>query len=307
MSDFRALGKELSNWGRWGPDDQLGTLNHITPGRRAASAGLARTGRVFPLAIDIGRPGIQRAGGVRSNPVHLMRLTPVDAIDPLHGTCIADDHISMPLQSTTQWDGLGHVGYDDYLWNGVPASSITTLSGSPRLSIDRVAQAGIAGRGVLLDIARLTGVERMTAGDIITPEMLDAAEAAQGVTVGAGDILLLRTGWIAHFTRDGDAEAYWRGAPGIGLECARWLHARDVAAIASDNWGVEASPADRSGGLPVHPVLIRDMGMTLGEIFDLDALAQDCADDGVWDCFLAAPPLRVIGGVGTPVTPLAIK
>ncbi len=305
--DFRALGAELSNWGRWGKADRIGTLNHITPERRAAAARLARTGKLFDLAIDISRPGIQRAAGVRSNPVHLMRLTPLDKIDPLHNTCIADDHISMPLQSTTQWDGLGHVGYDDMLYNDVPASSITTLGGSLELSIHQVAAAGIAGLGVLLDIAALLGVERLAAGQVITPDQLEAAEARQGVRVGAGDILLVRTGWLRHWTLDGDAEAYWRGAPGIGLDCARWLHTREVAAIASDNWGVESSPADRSGGLPVHPVLIRDMGMTLGEIFSLDALAADCADDGVWEFFFTAPPLKVVGGVGTPVTPLAIK
>lgn len=307
MSDFRAVGAALSNTGRWGANDRIGTLNHITPDRRAAAAQLARTGRVFDLGIEIGRPGIQRVGGVRSNPVHLMRLTPLDHIDPLHNTCLADDHISMPLQSVTQWDGLGHVGYDDMLYNDIPASSITTLEGSRELSIHQVAAAGIAGRGVLVDVARLLGIERMAAGDVITPDMLDAAERAQGVSVGAGDIVLVRTGWITHFTVDGDAEAYWRGEPGIGLDVARWLHARDVAAIASDNWGVETSPADRSGGLPVHPVLIRDMGMTLGEIFQLEDLAADCAGDGVWDFFFVAPPLKVVGGVGSPITPLAIK
>lgn len=307
MIDFRALGAELSNGGRWGADDRIGTLNYITPKRRAAAARLAHTGRLFDLGIEISRPGIQRAGGVRSNPVHLMRLTPVDRIDPLHNTCIADDHISMPLQSVTQWDGLGHVGYDDLLYNGVPASSITTLDGSRELSIHQIAAAGIAGRGVLLDIARLLGVARMAAGEIVTPDILDRAMAAQGVTVGAGDILLMRTGWITLYTQEHDAEAYWRGEPGIGLDVARWLHHRQVAAIASDNWGVEVSPPDRSGGLPVHPVLIRDMGMTLGEIFHLEDLAADCATDGVWEFLFVAPPLKVVGGVGTPVTPLAIK
>jgi kynurenine formamidase len=159
----------------------------------------------------------------------------------------------------------------------------------------------------LLDIARLNGVARLAAGEAITSGMLEAAEEKQGVRVGAGDILLFRTGWLSHFTLDGDADAYWRGAPGIDLDCCRWLYDREVAAIASDNWGIESSPPDRSGGQPVHPVLIRDMGMTLGEIFDLDALAADCASDGVWEFFLTAPPLRVVGGVGTPVTPLAIK
>jgi kynurenine formamidase len=236
-----------------------------------------------------------------------MQLTPLDLRDDPDHVCISDDYITMPLQSVTQWDGLGHVGYDDRLYNDVPASSITTLGGSPRLSIHRIAEKGVVGRGVLLDIAALQDVERLEAGFRITPEMLEAAEARQGVQVGAGDILLVRTGWIRHFTVERQPEPFWKGEPGIALECAEWLHKREVAAIASDNWGVEASPADRSGGLPCHSVLIRDMGMTLGEIFDLDVLAADCAADGVWDFFFTAPPLKVVNGVGTPITPLAIK
>ena len=101
---------------------------------------------------------------------------------------------------------------------------------------------------------------------------------------------------------------FWDGAAGLTLECAEWLHARDVAAVCSDNWGVERrDPTEVNSGLPLHCVLIRDMGMTLGEIFMLDALAEDCAKDGVWEFFFSAPPLKVVGGVGTPITPLAIK
>ena len=306
-SAFRDVGRALSNWGRWGADDQLGTLNHITPERTAAAARLARTGRLFDLGICAMKNGIQRKDGVRRNPLHLMQLTPLDMRDDPEHVCISDDYITMPLQSVTQWDGLGHVGYDDRLYNDVPASSITTLGGSPRLSIHRIAEKGVVGRGVLLDIAGLHGVERLEAGFRILPEALERAEAQQGVRVGPGDILLVRTGWIRHFTVDNDVEPFWRGEPGIGLECAAWLHGREVAAIASDNWGVEVSPPDRSGGLPCHSVLIRDMGMTLGEIFDLDALAADCRQDGVWEGFFTAPPLKVLNGVGSPITPLLIK
>jgi kynurenine formamidase len=307
MQDFREVGRRLSNWGRWGTEDQLGTLNHITAGRIAAASRLARTGKLFDLGICIMRNGIQRKDGIRRNPLHMMQLTPLDLRDDPNHVCISDDYIIMPLQSVTQWDGLAHVGYDDRLYNDIPASSITTLNGSPLLSIHRIAEKGVAGRGVLLDIAALHGVDRLDAGFRILPHMLEGAEARQNVHVGAGDILLVRTGWIRHFTVDHAVEPFWKGEPGIAMECAEWLHTREVAAIASDNWGVEVSPADRSGGLPVHNVLIRDMGMTLGEIFDLDALAADCTADGLWEFFFTAPPLKVVNGVGTPITPLAIK
>jgi kynurenine formamidase len=307
MQDFREVGRRLSNWGRWGTEDQLGTLNHITARRIAAASRLARTGKLFDLGICVMRNGIQRKDGIRRNPLHMMQLTPLDLRDDPNHVCISDDYIIMPLQSVTQWDGLAHVGYDDRLYNDIPASSITTLNGSPLLSIHRIAEKGVAGRGVLLDIAALRGVDRLDAGFRILPDMLEGAEARQNVHVGAGDILLVRTGWIRHFTVDHAVESFWKGEPGIALECAEWLHTREVAAIASDNWGVEVSPEDRSGGLPVHNVLIRDMGMTLGEIFDLDALAADCTADGVWEFFFTAPPLKVVNGVGTPITPLAIK
>lgn len=309
--DFREVGRQLSNWGRWGKEDRLGTLNHLTPERVGAAAALVRLGRIFDLGINIGRPGVQRAGGIRSNPVHLMQITPGDRLDHLGGLadiCVADDYIMMPLQSVTQWDGLGHVGYDEKLYNDISASSVTALDGSKELSIHQVASRGIAGRGVLLDIAGLLGKDRLEAGAQITPEQLDQAAQKQGVTIAAGDIILVRTGWIRHLTVDRAVESFWCGQPGLTLACARWLHANEVSAVAADNWGVETrSPDSAHGGLPLHAVLIRDMGMTLGELFDLEALALDCRADGTWEFFFTAPPLKVVGGVGTPITPLAIK
>lgn len=306
--DFRAVGRRLSNWGRWGKDDLVGTLNHIEPAHVAAAAKLARTGRIFDLGIEVAKDGIQTGTGSRANPTHLMSLTEVDFKHREDRMFVADDYIFMPLQSVTQWDGLGHVGYDGQLYNGHSADTVSTRSGSLALSVHQLAAKGIAGRGVLLDLARLAAVDRLEGGFFIGPEMLERAEAEQGVKVGRGDILLFRTGWLRHFTVDRDVAAFWKGEPGLNLDCAEWLHRREVAAVASDNWGIEAAdPAAGFGHLPVHCVLIRDMGMTLGEIFSLDALADDCANDGVWEFFLTAPPLKVVGGVGTPLTPLAIK
>ncbi len=305
METFREIGKRLSNWNRWGKDDCLGTLNHLTPDCVREAARLVRTGKLIELGLSVSSKGIQPQGGARNNPIHMMSITELDKLSP--DAVYTDDYIFMPLQSVTQWDGLAHAGYDGQFYNGVPASSVTTMGGSAILSIHQIAKKGIAGRGVLLDIAALQGVERLSPGYAIHPGELEAAEAKQGVKVRSGDILLVRTGWIRHFLIDNSPSAYWDGEPGLDLSCAEWLYEREVAAVCSDNWGVEVRDSKVPGGLPLHSVAIRDMGMTLGEIFDLEELSRDCATDNVWEFFFTAPPLKVIGGVGTPITPLAFK
>jgi len=305
--DFRTLGKSVSNWGRWGTDDRIGTLNHLTPDRVVAAAREVRTGEVIPLGLPVKADGIQVGLGGRVNPIHMMSLTPPDFADRADGMIVADDALYLPLQSVTQWDGLGHVGYDDLLYNGVPSASITTGAGSATLSIDQIAKAGVAGRGILVDMPRLRGKDRLEAGEAIGAADLDAALERQGSRILPGDVLLVRTGWLRHFTQDGNAAAYWNGEPGLDLSCVAWLHDRQISAVASDNWGIEAMPAnDTAFAMPVHCVLIRDMGMTLGEVFVLDRLAEACAAAERWSFFFTAPPLLVVGGVGSPLTPLAI-
>jgi kynurenine formamidase len=304
--DFRELGRQLSNWGRWGPEDRVGTLNHITPERVRAAAGAIRTGQIVNLGLPLSSAGPQVGVGGRVNPIHLMSITPCDFHGRADGMLFADDFISMPLQCATQWDGLAHAGYDGFFYNGVPEATVTGR-GSRLLSIDKIAERGVAGRGVLLDVARARGVDRLQAGDAISPEDLDAAAQRQGVKVEPGDIVIVRTGWMRTFTVDKDPKRYWNGEPGLSIECASWLHAHETAAVASDNWGVEVMAPDAAGfATAVHAVLIRDMGMTLGELFVLDELAEACAARGDWSFFFSAPPLLVVGGVGSPITPLAI-
>lgn len=304
MEDFRELGKRLSNWGRWGNEDERGTLNLITPELLVAAAGLVRTGKVFDLGIPFDANGPQPGGG-RINPVHLMSQTGDTQVFP-GGFRYADDYIFMPLQGASQWDALAHVYYDDHLYNGFPARDVTVV-GAERCSIDRIAK-GVAGRGVLLDIARLRGVDWLEAGDVITPDDLEAAERAQGVEVGTGDILLFRTGWRRFFLESGSPDEFMAGEPGLGQDCCEWLHDREVAVVCSDNWAIEVLPGeDPDALLQVHMVLIRDMGMTLGEILDFEELAEDCAEDGVWEFLFCAPPLKVTNGVGSPINPLAMK
>lgn len=305
MENFRSIGKRVSNWGRWGPGDERGTVNLITPERLIAAGQLIKTGKVFDLGIPLGADGPQPGGG-RINPVHLMSQTGEDQVFP-GGFKFADDYIFMPLQGASQWDSLAHVFYDDQLYNGYPASDVT-VHGAAHNSIDRLAK-GIAGRGVLLDIAALKGVEWLERGYAITPDDLEAAIQRQGgVSVGPGDILLFRTGWRRKFIQEKDAHAFMAGEPGLGMACAQWLRDRDVAVVASDNWAIEVLPGEYPDvALNVHMVLIRDMGMTLGEILDFEELAADCAADGVWEFFFTAPVLKFSKAVGSPINPLAIK
>jgi kynurenine formamidase len=307
MEDFRDIGQRLSNWGRWGHDDERGTLNHITPASVVAAARCIRSGRVFELSLPLSGAGPQQGRAGRSNPVHIMTTLPGDLRSP-DGLTVADDMISMPLQCATQWDGLAHVGYDDLLYNGVSASRSVTAAGAARNGVDR-ALPGMVGRAVLLDIARLRGVDWIEAADpAIQAEELERAEARQGVRLGAGDALLFRTGWRRKSLVEGWSAQWLDSNPGLSPDCAEWIAGRELAAVGSDNPGIEIRPSRTPGArLPLHCILIRDLGMMLGEMFDLEALAEDCAQDGQWDFFFCAPPLRIANGAGSPTSPIAVK
>jgi kynurenine formamidase len=311
-ADFRRIGDKVRNWGRWGDDDQIGTLNFVTPEKLVNAAGLVKRGNTFDLGIPFDSAGPQLGKHGRNNPLHVMTEIGVDQDFP-GPFRYADDYIVMPLQGASQWDGLSHVFYDDKMYNGYPSTEVTE-HGAKTLGIEHAGK-GVAGRGVLLDVARHKGVEWMELGEVITPEDLDATAAAQGVTVESGDILCVRTGWRKKFLADGNGEVFMSGEPGIGMGAIEWLHEKEVAAIACDNWAVEVLnplPGFFIGEidemvLNVHCVLIRDMGLTLGEILDFEELAEDCVADGVWEFFFCGPPLKVTGAVGSPVNPLAMK
>lgn len=325
LDDFYAMAQRVSNWGRWGEADEIGTLNFITPETVREGAALVRLGKTFALGMDFGSNGPQGAFHFRNNPVHVMTVDGGDASALIeHGSAWAgnpkseqlsslfagpfrfnDDMIVMPLQAATQWDALSHVYYDDMLYNGFPASSTTSL-GATRCSIDKVDIKGIASRAVLLDVVKFRGPDRfLPAGQPIMPDELDAIAAAQGVEVRRGDILLIHTGWTTEFVRTGDKSL---DASGLHWTCALWLHEREVAAVAADNLQVEDAGLAVDGTIcPMHMLALRDMGLTLGEYFALGELAADCAEDGIYEFFLVAPPLRVIGAVGSPINPIAFK
>jgi kynurenine formamidase len=306
MQDFRSIGARLSNWGRWGKDVERGTTNFITAQRIVEAARLIRTGRVFDLGIPFGSDGPQSGAGGRINPILLVSETGADQ-DQFPGAFhYADDYIFMPLQAASQYDGLAHVHYDGKLYNGFPATSVSA-HGARHCGIEKQGK-GICGRGVLLDIARFVGKKWLDMGEVITPKQLDDCAAAHGVTFKSGDILLLRTGWRRKFLEERNPTEWMKGEPGIGLSSCEWLAQREIAVLCADNIAVEVLPGETPAEvLPVHMVLLRDMGMTLGEILDFEDLANDCAQDGVYEFFFCGPPIKFTRALGYPINPLAIK
>jgi len=303
------------NWGRWGADDVLGTLNFIDDAARVRAARLVTSGRVISLAQSFDTDGPQKGWRRRTNPVHTMTDTGTDAERGSqgfpHGLGGADDVIAMPLQCSTQWDGLGHIFDHGRAWNGRRAGDVVTSDGDLVTGIEHAAGV-IVGRGVLLDVGRHLRPDtgELDDGYAITVADLDACIRAQGATsaVGRGDIVLVRTGQYARTRREGWGDYAGGPAPGLSLTTAGWLHRTEIAAIATDTWGFEVRPneIDAPAFQPLHQVVIPNMGLTIGEMWNLDALADACAERGCWEFLLSAPPLPITGAVGSPLNPVAI-
>ncbi|TDD71498.1 cyclase family protein [Actinomadura darangshiensis] len=307
-----AAAAKYSNWGRWGDGDVLGTVNFIDEAKRREGAALVRQGVSFSLSQRFGIDGPQKGWRRRTNPVHTMLDTGTDAALGIqgfpHGFSGADDVIAMPLQCSTQWDGLGHIFDRGKAWNGRPAERVVTSEGDLVTGIEHMA-GPVAGRGVLLDVGRVRGEDgELPDGFAITEEHLRAAIDAHGVAVGRGDIVCVRTGQLARARRDGWGDYAGGPAPGLSFTAAGWLHRTEIAAIATDTWGFEVRPNEFDDAFqPLHQVVIPNMGLLVGELWDLDALAAHCAADGVHEFWLTAGPIPVTGAVGAPVNPIAVK
>ena len=313
MSDIiHETATRCRNWGKWGEGDERGTINYITPELIIRAARLIRRGAVFSLAIPFDSKGPQSgSSGFRFNPIHRMTLTGSDftsgAMSLPGSVGFSDDMVIMPTQCATQWDALSHCFVGGKMYNGFDANEITS-QGARRNSIDKMAR-GIVGRGVLIDVPRFKGVPWLEPGYAITASDLSHAAERQNVTIGSGDLLLVRTGHIALCRNRKSWGDYAGGdAAGLSFHSAEWIHAREIAAVATDTWSMEVRPHEIAGALhPLHQIFLPQMGLPIGEIFDLEELADDCAADGVYEFFLAAPPLPITGAVGSPVNPLAIK
>lgn len=311
------LAEKHSNWGRWGPDDEMGTLNLVTPEKILQGASLVRRGVAISMALPYDTNGPQTGKANRFNPVHLMIR---DGADVIAGTSLrdfyggiekhfrgTDDLIIMPLQSGTQWDALGHVAHENRIYNGYSADQVSS-KGAMRNDV-RNAAGSMVGRGVLLDIPRALGVPWLEPGYAIGAAELDKAVELAGAPVGPGDFVFVRTGVMAEVQSRGSWGDYAGGsAPGMGLASVDWLVEREIAGLATDTWGMEVLPNETPDVFqPLHIVLIVYVGLWVGEIFDFEELAADCFGDGVYEFFFCGPPLPFTGAVGSPLNPMAIK
>lgn len=309
--DVDAMAEQLSNWGRWGPDDELGTVNFITGAKRVEAARLVRTGKTFSLAIPLDASGPQGPGERRLNPQHIMLDTGTDLIagrqrGRVEGWGSSDDMVIMALQCATQWDSLAHTFYGHKMYNDRDCILVDD-TGAEKNSISVLADKVVT-RGVLADVPRYLGVEWLPADHHISPEELQQTLDSERVELKSGDALLIRTGNLGRIRATGSWAGFsYATEPGIGMDSLPFLSEREVAAVAADNWAFEVLPSGTSLDMPVHAVGAVYMGLLVGEIFDLDVLATDCAADGVYEFYFASPPLPFSRAVGSPINPLAVK
>jgi kynurenine formamidase len=223
--------------------------------------------------------------------------------DP-EGFCTSDDIVVMGLQAATHWDALAHASYLGRIYNGHPIDSLTE-AGAARCGIGNVAR--LVSRGVLLDVARAKGVERLDVPYAITGEDLDAACESGKLTCGPGDVVLVRTGMM-QLLKAGDKQGY-HGGTGPSFWSVEWFRDHDVAAVATDNITFEYLDMDKHPDLllVVHLLHLVEMGLTQGQNFDLEALADDCADDGVYEFLFEGSPEPFVNGLGAPVNPIVVK
>ena len=322
-SAFTDLARRVSNWGRWGDDDQLGTLNFIDATARLRGVAAVHEGNAFPLGLPMSEAEGIQMGFIegRVNPTRSMICVNNPLSPDPEWIASSEDVVTFAMQCATHWDGLAHVSYGagpdgGKLYNGYPASSVTE-AGTTKLGIHLI--GSLVSRGLLLDVARAKGLEVLDGGYPITPDDLDAACELGNLTVEPGDVLLVRTGQAAHLALPGrpglagappkrDLIAYTWPAPGLTLATTEWFHARDVAAVATDTMVLEVYPCeDKDLYLPVHLIHLVEMGMIQGQNWFLDELADACAADGRYEFLLDATPLPFTNGLGSPVNPVALR
>jgi kynurenine formamidase len=296
-----------SGWGLFGDEDSVGLMNLLTPERIVAAAGLVRKGAVFRLDLPIGAVTPPPFGRGAARHTVLER-------DP-NGLGLDDVIDNLFPQSGSQWDALAHVAYGPDAWyNGATRQQVKS---GERNTIDFWAARGIVARGVVIDVSAAAEAKGGHGeAPAITPDDIEAARVAQGVEVRPGDILVLRTGFLTWYraqsleVREGISGRSGMRLTGIdhGEAMAEYLWDLHISAVVADSFGLEVFPWDRDDPFGfLHPIIIGQFGMGVGELWDLDALAADCAADSVWECFLMSAPLYIPGGIGSPANAIAIK
>jgi len=297
---FRALYERLRGQARWGAADRRGALNHITPERLAAAAGEVRAGRTVTMAAPL-------ASSAPDNPEpgarHMKRLP--DEPSDVPGLSFAADQITMNIHGDvdSHIDALCHVSFDGALYNGVPAAAVSS-AGAAELSIEE-AKDGIVGRGVLLDIPRLRGVPWLEPGEHVTAAELVAAEQSQQVRAGPGDLLFVRVGHRRRRDELGPWEVA-RSRAGLHPDTAGYLAERQVAALGCDSNSDTAPSVVDGVAFPMHVLAVNALGLYLLDYLQLDDLIAACEAAGRWSFLCVIAPLRLPGGTGSPVNPIAI-
>ncbi|MDS1116554.1 cyclase family protein [Gordonia westfalica] len=295
------MSTRTTNWGRWGEADELGALNLLTPERVLSALRLPKTGKTYSLSIPIQRSGVPNLE-YRGIPQRLTLTNHQDeamarANGGAPGVGANEDQLVMPSHTSTHMDALCHVYADNKIYNGYPADEVTPYSGAAKCSIDKV--GGIAGRGVLIDVAAAKGVDLLEPGYVISVADLQEALDVQGVELQTGDLVLIRTGWLEDYLAN---QGEMMPQPGIGLEAAAFLAEKDVALVGSDNAAIEPIPFDQNVYLGGHIILLVEHGIYLVENMNLAELAADKC----YEFLLTIGALKITGGTASPVTPVAV-
>lgn len=288
--------ESLSNWGRWGKEDQLGTVNLITPAKRKQAAALVREG----VSVSLSRDAIKERAVDASSPYgHDMRMSGVN--NP--GQFSVDVYTMLYHgYAHTHMDSLCHMFYKGKMYNGFPQETVTS-KGAEKLSV-LAYKGGIFTRGILIDIPALKGVKYLEPGTPVYPEDLEAWERKAGVRVSSGDVIFLRTGRWARREEKGPWDVATLSA-GLHASCARWLKSRDVAMIGSDA-ASDVAPSGVDGvNLPIHQLVLIALGTPIFDNCDLEALSAATAKRRRWEFLLTAAPISIPGGTGSPLNPIA--
>jgi kynurenine formamidase len=292
--ELRHLFNNLKNWGRWGPDDELGTVNLVTQTRSLAAAELVESGRVVSLAFDL---DTHESDKNYMPTVHRM----------LHSTAAsvtAVDQVTIVPHSfaVTHLDAVSHSNFDGHLYNGRTVDDTIDRFGIQQGSIGALYQ-GVVSRGVFLDVASARGVPWLEPGEYITEDDLDAAESLSGVTVEPGDVILVRAGIGAWEAEHGPETITLRA--GLSPWCLRWLRERDVAVYGGDCFERLPLPYQRYPWA-FHQIAQASIGLVLLDNVDMEPLAAACTAEGRDTFMIALAPLRLQGGTGSALNPLAV-
>jgi kynurenine formamidase len=307
-AEVRAYLKSLSNWGRWGADDELGTINLITPAKRIAAARLVKDG----VSVTCARPIVTDiTADTTIPPLRFM-------VDSGEGRDTASPERNLERRGAAEFIGMVFHGYtithvdtpahyfwEGQLYNGRSCNLVTSREGATVESIE-VLRDGVVSRGVLLDVARTRGVESLEGSQGVMPADLEAAEKAQNVRVESGDILLVRTGYYGRRLARGAVNPMQAGSPALHVACCPWLRERGVAMIGTDTHNDIAPPPYPSLGNSFHVVSLVAMGLWLIDNGNLEDLGRACAERRRWEFLLTIAPLRLRNVTGSPVNPIAV-